>query len=318
MLPALLGAVLLLATAPKKSPPTPSPSNSPSTPTPAPLVWPELTTVPGGVGPGKDDGVLIVAIGTYEHLPTIPGTARVAAQYADWFKEARGVPAKQVKVLVDKDATEPAIRSALSQLRAGKTGTAWFVFIGHGMPNNNGDDGLLLPVDVAANRSAVERFGIPQQDIYKVVNSTQHLAGVAIFDASFSRMQGDGTAPLVEGWDERLPNRHVRSPPRNTAVLAAHDGCAPLLPDADRRAFSYLVLGALQGWGDANGDGAVTSAEAMRFLQEAMPRCASTEERAPRWVPGSVELSLGKTARQRQDIDPTLQAMHARLAPPQP
>jgi hypothetical protein len=308
LLPALMAAALLLPAAPAKA----------KGPVPPALVWPELTTTPGGVGPGKHDRVLIVAIGAYQHLPAIPGVARVAAQYADWLREARGVPAERVKVLVDKDATEGAIRSALSQLYAGERGTAWFVFIGHGMPNNNGDDGLLLPVDVAANRSAIERFGIAQQDVYKVVNSDRHLAGVAIFDATFSRMQGDGTAPLVDGWDERLPNRHTRSPPRRTAVLAAHDGCASMLPDGERRAFSYLLLGALQGWGDANGDGAVDSGEAMRFMQEAMPRCASTEERTPRWLPGTVELSLGKTSRHRQDIEPTLQMMHTRVPKPKP
>jgi hypothetical protein len=307
LLPALIGAAVLLAAAPNV--PVPVPAT-----TPAPLAWPELTTPPGGVGPGKHDGVRIVAIGTYQHLPAIAGAAHLAAQYADWFKDARGVPAQRVKVLVDKEATEPAIRTALSQLFAAPNGTAWFVFIGHGMPNNNGDDGLILPVDVAANRSAVERFGISQQDIYKVVNSERHAAGVAVFDATFSRMRGDGQAPLVDGWDERLPNRHVRSPPRRTAVLAAHDGCAPVLPDAERPAFSYLLLGALQGWGDANGDSVVDSGEAMRFVQEAMPRCSGPEEPTPRWQAG-VELALGKTARHRQDIDPLLQAMHARTTP---
>lgn len=301
LLPALIAT--LIAGAPTKTPAAPA--------APAVLVWPELTTTPGGVGPGKHDGVLIVAIGAYQHFPAVPGAARIAAQYADWFKEARGVPSSRVKVLVDKEATEPAIRSALSQLYAGEQGAAWFVFIGHGMPNNNGDDGLILPVDVAGNRSAAERFGIPQQDIYKVINSERHRTGVAIFDATFSRLQGDGHAPLVDGWEERLPNRNTRSPPSRTTVIAAHDGCAPLLPDGERRAFSYLLLGALQGWGDANGDAVVDSGEAVRFLREVMPTCG-TQDRVPPLSSSGVDAALGKTARQRRDIEPTLQAMTAR------
>lgn len=298
--------------------PSTAPATTPSTassPPPAPLVWPDLVTRQGGLGPGGNDAALVIGISAYRSLPPLPGAADTARRFATWLMESRGVPRQRVKLLVDTDATGDAIRKALGNLTIGTTGVIWVVYIGHGAPDQNGLDGLILPVDIAGNRSAVDRFGISQQEVLRVLDdSPHHRTGVAIYDATFSRLLGDGRTPLVDGWEERLPNRHGRSPPRKTLVLAAHDGCAPALPDGGRPAFSYLLLGALQGWGDENGDAVVDAGEAMRFTREVMPRCADAS-RVPTWTPGA-SASLGVTVRARRDIQPVLDGMKARLASP--
>jgi hypothetical protein len=317
----LPGLSLLAPAAPSSSSTSPKVPASSSTAAPTPLAWPDLVTPQGGLGPGGQDAALVIGIGTYRSLPPLPGAADTARRFATWLKESRGVPPQRVTLLVDKEATGDAIRAALQKLGgSGATGVVWLVYIGHGAPDANGLDGLLLPVDIAGNRSAVDRFGISQQDVLRVLDAGTHRTSVAIYDATFSRLQGDGRTPLVDGWEERLPNRHGRSPPRKTMVLATHDGCAPALPDGGRPAFSYLLLGALQGWGDDNGDAVVDAGEAMRFAREAIPRCAAGEERLPPWSPGT-SASLGVTVRARRDIQPVLDAMKARLsssAPPPP
>jgi formylglycine-generating enzyme required for sulfatase activity len=81
-------------------------------------------------------------------------------------------------------------------------------------------------------------------------------------------------------------------------VLAASDSFAGPLPNADRPAYSYLLLGALRGWADENGDKAVDVDEAHEFTRSHIQRLFKGSDRLPSKRGPSVVLA--KNVREKQ------------------
>lgn len=93
-----------------------------------------------------------------------------------------------------------------------------------------------------------------------------------ILDACFS-----GRTPFdqnLTGTQAVIPSAIVPSMGARDIIFSAaeYSEVANLLPGASvqRPAFSYLLMGALRGWADRNGDGTVTLAEAETFVQRGL------------------------------------------------
>jgi uncharacterized caspase-like protein len=160
----------------------------------------------------------------------------------------------------------------------GPKGTLWFIFIGHGAPNKTGTDGLLLGVDTDGDGDSLSARGVAQERVLSLVGQGKQAHSVVVFDACFSGKTVDGTAPLVKGLMATLPNRST-SASATATVLAASDSFAGPLPNADRPAFSYLLLGALRGWADDNGDKAIDVDEAHEFTRSYMGKAPRSSTR---------------------------------------
>ena len=143
------------------------------------------------------------------------------------------------------------IEAARSQVRSG--GTLWFVFIGHGAPSEDGQDGLLVGWDTQQTASSVYARGLMQGKVLDLLESGNQSQTVAILDACFSGQSGADTS-LVAGLQPMIPSYALSSSSRRTVVLSAGSSkqFAGPLPGVSRPAFSYLALGALWGWGDAD------------------------------------------------------------------
>ena len=92
------------------------------------------------------------------------------------------------------------------------------------------------------------------------------------------------------------------SPQVSLATAAAADQFAGPLPDQDRPAFSYLVLGAAQGWGDRDADGAVTLAEAVDYATVALVTGVTTRRQTPALL-GAGDLVLGSGEQRSPGLD---------------
>ena len=263
--------------------------------------WPDLTDDAGVQGGGEQDAALIVGVTDYVYLPKIDGAAQNAEAWQQWLLRSRKVPSSKVMLLADKAATRPKIEKALQQLTAavGPKGTLWFVFIGHGAPSRSGDDGMLLGADTDADGDSIDDRGVPQQRVLSLIGQGKQAHSVVVFDACFSGKTGDGSAPLVAGLQATLPNRKatMSTAPKAT-VLAASDSFAGPLPNAGRPAFSYLLLGALRGWGDGNGDKAVDVDEAYVFSRDYIQALFKGSDRLPSKRGPSVVLA--KNVREKQ------------------
>ena len=64
-------------------------------------------------------------------------------------------------------------------------------------------------------------------------------------------------------------------------AAGTNDQLAGPLPGLNRPAFSYLVLGALRGWADGNGDGNVSAREVLDYSRRALRLTVKSRVQTP-------------------------------------
>ena len=234
--------------------------------------WPDLSTPPAEVGGGARDAAVVVGIEGYFAVPSVPGAVQNAEDWYRWLTKTRGVPVGSVKLLRDADATKGDILDAVSEMRKRvKTGgTLWFVFIGHGAPRDDPKrtEGLLLGVDVQQKVRSLSRRGVAVESELLPKLRVRGVETVAVLDACFNGRDQAGES-LVPGTQFAVPIE-VRGGEVTVLSAGRSDQVAGPLPGVARPAFSYLVLGAMRGWGDRDGDRQVSASEAVAYADEAL------------------------------------------------
>lgn len=277
------------------------------------LDWPDLSQSVTAIGGGEYDAALIVAIEDYDHVIDVPGAHRTANDWYAWFVDGLQMPIENVKLMPQRNATREEILIELQKKAetAGAGGRFWFVFIGHGAPAK--ENGVLLGVDVRANPISIEARGMTMKELLDAANDSA-AQPVFIVDACFSGESRDGSA-VVEGL---MPLENVSMPKPGKAIVAtasAGDEYAGALPGGSRPAFSYLTLGALQGWGDKNMDGKVTAAEMTQYSKSTLGALLTGRTQTPELIgtAGETPLAVAKTE------GPDIKAFAMELAgPPKP
>ncbi len=291
--------------------------------------WPDLSqpaTSAAERQQGARDAALIVAIEDYAHVPDVPGARRNAADWRAWLR-ARGVP--HVKVLQDAAAMHGfdgrgrprGILTALEQTAAkvGPGGTLWFVFIGHGAPNGDPaqPDGLLLAQSVQQTADGLQLAGIPVQAelLPRLRPAAKGARAVAVLDACFSG-KVDADRPLVAGLQPVFVASVGAVPPGVTLLTAAKgDEYAGALPGLGRPAFSYLALGALQGWADQDGDGQISGGEVRQFSEDALFEVVTGRRQTPD-ARGDIVGTLTRARAPKPDLAAIARTVHERSAAP--
>lgn len=242
--------------------------------------WPELWEAPPTRdGGGQADAALVVAIEDYAFAQDIPGAVDNGKAWVAWLRDVRQVPT--VHTLVDNQATREELLVALQRVREDVRpgGTAWLIFIGHGAPSRAGDDGILVGVDAQQTALSLEARSLRRAEVLDRIDGGAQARTVVLIDACFSgRTAGGDLAPGL------APLKPVSSRVGGHATVltaAAGDEYAGPLPGSSRPAFSYLALGALRGWGDRDGNGAVTASEVVAYAQDAMFQTVTGRTQTP-------------------------------------
>jgi tetratricopeptide (TPR) repeat protein len=234
--------------------------------------WPDLSTPPQGGGGGAADAALLVGIGTYDVLDPIHGVDRNVADWYQWLTRARGVPVGSVKVIRDRAATKEELVKAASATagRVKPGGTLWFVFVGHGAPSQDAQDGVLVGADARQTTASLYARSVSRAELLALLEAGQQDHTVVVLDACFSGKTDTGEDLVDDGSMPSLVSGSWK--PKRSLVLSAarSDEFAGPLPGEARPAFSYLLLGALRGWGDEDGDGQVTAREALDYTNDAL------------------------------------------------
>ncbi len=233
-------------------------------------VWPELGTLPAS-GLGARDAAVVVGIEHYEHYGDLRGATKAAHQWAQWLERTHGVSADRLTVLTDDDASCAEIRRAAqagtSQVEAG--GTLWVVFVGRGSLAPSGSDALLLGANADPGAESQGAMGLALSGLVEALGRGDQKRSLLVLDTAFEpppAVPGQAMEPKVI---QPGPAFHVRG--NTTALLASNTGHPlPWLPDLRQPAFSYLLLGALRGWGDADDNKRVTALEALDYTRQAM------------------------------------------------
>lgn len=244
--------------------------------------WPEVSGDLPPNGLGANDAAVVVGIGDYFALPDITGADRNATDWNRWLQKTRGVPGANVRMIVNAEATKETIESAVTeatrQVKPG--GTLWFVYIGHGAPAPDHNDGLILGSDTQVSENSLVARGLAQKTILSIIDTGPQKDAVVVFDACFSGSTGDGT-PLVPGSQATVPVKRIAVSAGRTAILSASDVVAGPLPRHDRPAFSYLLLGSMRGWADGNRDQTVVVNEAFDYTKDVLITMVRGRQQVP-------------------------------------
>jgi len=197
---------------------------------------------------------------------------------------------------VTKDSMLEAAAEVAALAKPG--GTVWVVFIGHGAPAEDGQDGVLVGVDAQQTPKSLYSRSLRQQELLAALGKGRQARTVAIIDACFSGSTGSGA--LVAGLQPLLPVAAAAKLDAKALVLSAGKGneFAGPLPGAARPAFSYLLLGALRGWGDDDRDGKVTAAEAVGYARAAIGMVVKGRAQTPEVAFGDGKAVLAGGARE--------------------
>ncbi len=261
----------------------------------AQTTWPDLSDPPSAENTGANDAALIIGIEDYLLVDDVPGAVANADDWYRYLKRTRGLPLGSAVVLRNHEATRESVlseaRDAASRVRNG--GTLWLVFIGHGAPSKDGQDGLLLGADVQQTAESVYARGVSQDELLDALQGDQ-ADTILVLDTCFSGKSTGGSA-LVSGLQPLVPNYAVQRPSALLLSAGRGDQFAGPLPGAARPAFSYLLLGALHGWGDLDGNGDVTATEAVTYAQGALVETVRDRRQTPQvHGDGDAVLSRGR------------------------
>ncbi|MBL8784788.1 MAG: SUMF1/EgtB/PvdO family nonheme iron enzyme [Deltaproteobacteria bacterium] len=239
--------------------------------------WPSLDEPPARAGGGDKDVALVVSIERYAALPPIEGAERNARAWVAWFERARGLRPDKIVHLRDQEGTPSQILAKARELASlvGRGGRIWFVFIGHGAPAKDQSEGLFVGWAAQASPDELYAQSLGQSELVAALGRGVGAPVVMIVDACFNGTSRSGQS-IAKGLQPVLLVDRAKAAPQNVTLMSAGraDQFAGPLPGASRPAFSYLLLGALRGWGDdpayGNGDGKVTLDEALEFTRAAL------------------------------------------------
>jgi len=264
--------------------------------------WPSLDSPLPRQGGGEKDAALIISIGDYAFLPDVPGAKENATSWYQHLTVTRGIPGTQVIWLQDSEATLEGFKDALSAVVA-KTkpgGILWVLYIGHGAPTENGDDGELVGADAQNVIRSLYPRSLPRKELLKAIDAGKQARSVVFLDACFSGQSTAGVQ-LASGTMPTLPEREVSLKAAKPVVLLTAGTSrqfAGALPGMQVPAFSYLALGALRGWADQDRDRAVTAGEAVSFMNEVMSTTVKGRTQTPQLNPeSSAGVILGKASK---------------------
>jgi len=258
--------------------------------------WPDLAEPARRTGGGSRDAALVVGIENYAFVPGVKGARDNAVAWFDWMVKTRGVPLERVVLLRGADATRERIlrEAGRTAKMAGKGGALWFVFIGHGAPGPSGRDGLLVGVDAQQRKDSLDARGVSIDKLFSVLQDSRALRINTVIDACFSGRASSGNY-LAKGLQPLVVTTVSPAADERFVVLSAAKGdqFAGSLPGLSRPAFSYLVLGALRGWGDRDKDGRVSAGEAMKYAGRALKIFLRDREQEPVLLGnGSIDLAM--------------------------
>lgn len=265
--------------------------------------WPSLEQPPPAERLGAADAAVVVGIEDYVFVDDIAGAVANANDWYGWLVKTRGLPMSNVHILRNAEATREQLLDEAEWLagRVGSGGVAWFVFIGHGAPNATGVDGLLVGSDAQQTAKGLYARSVPQSEILDLILKGQQSETMLVLDACFSGKSGGGQA-LVSGLQPMIPTRVMKSVAATIMTAGRSDQFAGPLPQGDRPAFSYLVLGALRGWGDADQDGQVTASEAVAYAEGALSGMLTTRSQTPQIRGPGERVGLSKGSEKGPDL----------------
>jgi tetratricopeptide (TPR) repeat protein len=262
--------------------------------------------VNSGVAPDGRGRLWAVVIGVSSYKNLSPESQlhyahRDAEDIAAFLRSPNGggFPSNQIKVLLNQDATLPAIRTALGTWlpRSSEPDDVVYVFFaGHGVVEGD-NDGYLLAYD--SDPQNLYATALPVAELNRIITERVHAREVVLMaDACHSGKIGWASRGVE---DRLLINRYLDEVGKSGAgVFRLLASRAEERSYEDARwggghgAFTYYLLEGLKGKADLDHDGVVRAAELIDYLSRVVPEqtTALQHPRAAGNIDGRMPLSV--------------------------
>ncbi len=246
-----------------------------------PAALPAVDGFPDRHQGAPQDAAVVVGIERYFVVDPVPYAARDAQAFWSFLVLDRGVPAERVSLLKDARGANDRIEREVGRRarEVGPDGTLWFYFAGHGAPDPSGKDGLLVGVDAQETVESVRDRSVSRRWLLQTLGGSRARHVVVFLDACFSGKTARGGL-LARGLRPLIPTAALAALPRGAVLTGAKsDQLSGPLAAAGHGLFTYFLLGALRGWGEADPEGPVTVDAAYAYLRKAMGAALSNGDR---------------------------------------
>ncbi len=265
---------------------------------------------------------LIIGIGSYRDPSIAPlqftnsDASAFAAVLAD--ESVCGVPAENIRLLVDAEATLLEIKKAISgwlAKRAEADSTAIIFWAGHGDvepdPLGRSSDGIanyLLPYDV--DRENLFASALSREEFERLIGTVRSKRRVVFMDACHSGgVATHGSRKVGVGYSRDFFETIAQGSGSMVIAAAEHNQLSWEDATLGHGVFTYHLLEALRGKADVDGDGRVTMNEVYEYLKRSVPesvrRLGKGEQRPvlSSQVSGDIVLTINRQRMQERDED---------------
>lgn len=220
------------------------------------------TDIPSGSIEGEGYAV-VIGISRYGK-GEIPGPvfARNDAEvFKNYLSIRFGIKERNIKLLLDEEATYARIMGALKEFLRPKRGLKVIYFAGHGLPKGEkGEDVFIVPYDGEPEFTSTL---IPVKEIYRFAGNPEDKV-LVFLDSCFSGAEGRSFVLAERALEP------VRLPSTDAIIFAAAEGTQPAKDFKETRHgyFTYYTLLGLRGEADLNKDGWITTLELYQFVRD--------------------------------------------------
>ena len=230
----------------------------------------------------RDAVAIIIGIQDYKRLARAEYANTDAQVFYDYAVRALGIPAANIKLLVDADAEQLEVYKVLrnwlpAKVNKGKTDVYVF-YSGHGLPAEDGKSLYLLPY--GADKDFLDKTAISQQEINNMLKAAQAKSITLFLDSCYSGQSRTGETLLASARPIALKAQSSSFPPEFTVITAtAPEQMSWSSPELKHGIFSYYLMKGMEGDADLNKDGVITMQEMQNYLTENVARQAQRNGR---------------------------------------
>ncbi|WMJ71082.1 polysaccharide deacetylase family protein [Stenotrophomonas sp. 24(2023)] len=230
---------------------------------------------------------IVIGVDDYAKWPKLEYASHDAQAIADTLTGQFGFPSSQVIVLKNQQATRNNILAAfhdrLADDRTGRNDRVFVFFAGHGATRrlaSGRDLGYIIPVDSDPNEFATD--AIAMTDIQNIAESLQAKHVMFVMDACYSGLGLTRGGPASSSF---LRENAKRSARQMLTAGGADQQVADAGPNG-HSVFTWVLLQALAGKADLNGDGLITGTELAAYVA---PAVSAVSRQTPAFgsLPGS-------------------------------
>ena len=242
---------------------------------------------PNNIRTKKDNDKIgiIIGIEKYQALKNIdaPYANRDANAFRAYATRALGIPNKNLKVLIDDEATRSGLLKSLKiwlpQMTRGKSKDIYIFFAGHGLASDDGKDLHILPQD--GDPILLEDTALSRIEMFDLINKVSPKSVTMFFDTCYSG-QTRSEQMLVAGLRPVRIVADEQDTPNNFTIFTAsnYDQTSGSINEAEHGIFTYYLMRGLEGNADANKDKKLTNGELIAYLKNKVSQEAFTQNRS--------------------------------------